>query len=424
MIRTHIFKCQLNRVQADALNAESGRLYSQTLVWHYRIYRRNDHWLSPGATERLGDSLSDTFLHAHSRDAAQQAFYKAVKIARIQRKEGLNVRYPYRRKQFRPTIWKNTAIRVSIGIMRLSLARGHEPLLVRLPEHLAALPQENFREVRLVYDRAARRYEWHIVVEDGREPAPSPGDHVAAVDLGEIHPATITDGEEAAVISARELRANSQYTAKRLAEFQHKQAAKQQGSRAWRRLQRRKARFLVQQKRRRRDIEHKVSRDVVNWAVERQVGMLAIGDVRDVADGKRLGKKSQQKIGLWSHGGMRQYITYKAEAAGIEVSLVNEEYTTRTCPRWGHEYKPRGRDYICPVCGFRGHRDVVGAANILSRFLYCELSRVEVAAGVEKYRQPFRVERPSVRTGKSGHGKRSPLDTGQVAVAAGARAPA
>ena len=51
---------------------------------------------------------------------------------------------------------------------------------------------------------------------------------------------------------------------------------------------------------------------MVDWAKERKAGTIAIGDVRDVADGKLLGAKSQQKIGLWSHGNVRRYITYKA----------------------------------------------------------------------------------------------------------------
>jgi hypothetical protein len=37
-------------------------------------------------------------------------------------------------------------------------------------------------------------------------------------------------------------------------------------------------------------------------AVFDQRGGQVLGDVRDVADGKRLGKKSQQKISNWSHG--------------------------------------------------------------------------------------------------------------------------
>ena len=69
-------------------------------------------------------------------------------------------------------------------------------------------------------------------------------------------------------------------------------------------------------KQQRRDLEHKISRAVVDWSVIHQVGTLAIGDVRDVADGKRLNRKSQQKVSNWSHGMIRQYIAYKAEAEG------------------------------------------------------------------------------------------------------------
>jgi len=413
MIRTHILKCHLNRAQADALNQESGRIYSQTLVWHYRIYRRGGRWLSSNAAERLGDFLSDTFLHCHSRDAAQQAFYRACKTARAN-----GSHYPHKRKRFRPTIWKNSAIKVSDGIMQLSLARGRGVLEVRLPGYLVSLPPESFREVRLVYNRSDL-YEWHVVVEDGAEPEPPPGKRVAAVDLGEVHPAAVADGEEAVVISARELRANHQYTAKRLAELQHRQAAKKKGSRSWKRLQRRKNRFLAEQRRRVRDIEHKASRATVDWAVERKVGTLVIGDVRNVGDGKPMHAKSQQKIGMWPHGRMRRYITYKAEAAGIKVPEPEDEsYSTQTCPRCGHRYKPTGRIYRCPACGFVAHRDVVGSVNILSHYLYGQVGHIIPPSRV-KYRQPFHVERPSVQTRKSEHGKRSPLDTGQVAVAAG-----
>src|SRR5262249_18162280 len=66
-------------------------------------------------------------------------------------------------------------------------------------------------------------------------------------------------------------------------------------------------------------IRHTVSRAMVTYAVERQAGTLAVGDVRHVAEGKRMRAKSQQKISLWSHGNVRQYLTYKAHAAGIQV---------------------------------------------------------------------------------------------------------
>jgi putative transposase len=168
-------------------------------------------------------------------------------------------------------------------------------------------------------------------------------------------------------------------------------------------LQRRKNRFLAQQRRRRRDIEHKVSRAVVNWAAGRGMGTLAVGDVRQAADHVNVGHMNNQKISSWSHGRMRQYLTYKAQAAGIQVEWVDEAYTSQTCPQCGRRHKPRGRVYTCPACGFVAHRDLVGSANILSRYRFGELGRI-VLAPVVKYRHPFDAT-----------GKRSPVDTGQVA---------
>jgi putative transposase len=404
MIRTHVFPCSLAKEVADRLNRESGRIYTSVLVGHYRILRHSDHWLSPGAGEKLNDHLSGTFLQAHSRDAAQQGFYKACKTAKAQKTSGLGAaRYPHHLKTYRTTYWKNTGIRKKGEVLLLSLAKGNDPIRVCLPAHLAGLPGEAFIEMRLVWDRAGRRYHWHSVIEDGCQPADPPGNRAAAVDLGEVHPAAVTDGEEGTVFCVRELRSLSQYTHKRLAEIQSVLSKKERHSRRYKRILARKGRFLARQKRKRRDMEHKVSRAVVNYAVDRGVGTLAIGDVRTVADGVDYSKIANQKISGWSHGQVRRYIEYKAEAAGIQTVLENEAYTSQTCPNPNclHRLKPRGRVYRCPACGFRGHRDMVGASNILSRYLYGELGRLYPSE--TKYRHPFLT------------GKRSPVDTRHVA---------
>jgi putative transposase len=391
VIRARTFPCSLAQAEADALNRESGRHYTTVLVWHYRIYRRTGHWLSEYAAHRLQDYLGGmTILHAHSRDAAQEGFYEACNVAKRQRQAGLEMRYPHRRKYYRTTTWKNTGIRVRNGVMLLSRAKGLEPVRVPLPPNLQGLPADAYKQVELVWDRAGRHYHWHVTLEDGSEPAPAPGNAVVAVDLGEIHPAALTDGKEAIVITARRLRAARQYTAKRLSELQEQQSRMQKGSRRWKKLQRRKGRFLAQQKKRTRDIEHKVSRAVVDEAVARGAGMLAIGDIRDVADGN-----------------VRQYITYKAQAAGIQVELVDEHDTSKTCPRCKRQYKPTERVYRCPRCGLVAHRDAVGAVNILSRQVHGEIAHIlppPLAATKDRY--PALVSR---------QGKRSPLDTGHMA---------
>lgn len=409
MLRTVQFICTLPRSEADALNAESGRVYTDMLVRHYRLYRKLGVWLAPKSGERLEDALGGpTTLHAHSRDAAQQAFYKACKTARAWKQAGLDTKYPYHRKRWRTTIWKSSGIRLKAGTLLLARAKGLLAVNVPLPSHLLTLPAAAFLEARLVWDQAARHYSWHLVIEDGLLPKPlPPGTNTAAIDLGEIHPAALTDGKETVIITCRSLRANQQYTAKRLAEIRAKQDHKKRGSRSWKRLQRRKIRFLAKQRRRARDMEHKISRAVVNWAEARTVHALVIGDVRNVADGKRMQTKSQQKVSLWTHGRQRRYIMYKAEAAGMAVTLVEEAYTSQTCPgtlpdgtACLHCYKPKGRIYRCPVCGFTAHRDGLGCANLLSQHYTGEPGHVKPSP--ETYRYPV-------------WGKRSRLDTAELA---------
>jgi len=83
-------------------------------------------------------------------------------------------------------------------------------------------------------------------MEDGREPPVAPGGNMAGIDLGEIQPAAVSDGQETVLFSARELRSVKQYGHKRRAELQRLQASKKKGSRTWKKLQHRKGRFAAQ----------------------------------------------------------------------------------------------------------------------------------------------------------------------------------
>jgi putative transposase len=399
MIRTYMIPCKLPKAEADALNQASGHIYTRTMVAHYRVYRRKRRWLSPYTGRRLCDHMTRDerpLLHAHSKDAAQLAFYNACKTAKANRSDGAH--YPHKRKKWRTTIWRASAIRDRGDHLLLSRARGLPPVRMRLPDTLPSRTARDIREVRLVWDRVARHYTWHLVMETGIAPKSAPGTNTVAVDLGEIHPAAITDGQQTTIVTARVLRSQRQYLAKRLADLQSAQAHTKRGSRRWKRLQRVKTHFRAKQRRRIRDIEHKVSRAVVDFAVERKAGTIAVGDVRDVADGKRLAAKSQQKISTWAHGRMRQYITYKAEAEGMRIVLVDEHYSSQTCPCCQQRHKPRGRLYTCGRCGFRGHRDGVGAVNLLSRHLHGAVGRIRPPEET-KYRRPaIVIDKRSLRS--------------------------
>jgi len=329
--------------------------------------------------------FKETTLHAHSRDAAQEAFAKAVKTTHALRKAGFtDAQFPHRTKYWKTTVWKNTGIRVREGVALLARARGLEPIQVQLPFDLQGL---SFVEARLVYNRKTSRYEWHFVTDDGIEPIMRTEGASVAVDMGEIHPAVITDGNTAMVISARELRSTGQGLAKAISILDGRKSTMKKGSLRYRRMSKAKAKARRVANARQRDILHKVSRAVVDYAVEANAKELLLGDVRDIADGINIGKHSNQKISLWPHGKLRSYIAYKALMVGMETLLVEEHHTTQTCPNCGSRKKPSGRIYSCGQCGFVGHRDVVGASNILSRRLFGELGRVQVNSTM--YRHPY-----------------------------------
>jgi putative transposase len=372
-------------------------------------------WLSQGSGTRWSDRRTDAALHAHTIDAAQQGFYKACATTRALRKAGFpEIRFPYHRKRFRTTIWKNTALQRQGDVLVLSNGRGAPKIDIAIPVSLHDVLR--FREVRLVYDKRAQRYTWHIVVENGKPPRPAPGDNVVAVDLGEIHPAVVGDQQKATIITCRQRRAETQGHARRLAKISRAIARKRKGSRRHRRLVRAKSRMKAKHQRVIRDIEHKISRDVVATAVERKAGTIVVGDVRDIADGVDRGQVQNGRMSRWDHGKIRQYVTYKAEAEGMTVKLEDEAYTTQTCPDCGQRHKPRGRDYRCPSCGFQAHRDVVGQINILSIFRHGAPGKIP-APTVVKYRIPhnLRVMRRCRDTGQ----ERIPVARRQLREAAG-----
>jgi len=392
MIRTHILPCTLPRDTCDALNLHSGRIYSGIVSRHWRLLRQKDLWLSEKALTKLSDlrwATRGVPLHAHSIDAAQQGFFHACRTTRALRKAGCTeAHFPWRQKKFRTTIWKNTAIKHRGAVLELSTGARRPTLRIVLPEALHAVLK--VQEVRLVFDKRARRYTWHVVVENGKAPKPAPGSNTVSVDPGEIHPAVIGDTESATVITCRARRAKQRGHAKHLKRLSIALSRKKKGSRQYKKLVRARTHCRAKYAVVMRDMEHKISHAIVEEAVNRQASTIVYGDVRDIADGIDKGAVHNQRTSQWNHGKVRTYVTYKAEAEGIRVVLQDEHHTSQTCPQCTHRHKPRGRHYRCPACRFQAHRDHVGQVNILSAYLHGEPGKLPVPKHL-KYRLAHNV---------------------------------
>lgn len=393
MIRTCIIPCKLNKETCDTLNLNSGRIYSGIVSRHWRLLKQKGLWLSEKSLTKLSDMRladKDLPMHAHTIDAAQQGFFKACKTTRALRKAGIESNFPWRSKKFRTTVWKNTSIKFKAGNLELSTGSCNPKIIIGLPDALwVAL---KFVEVRLVFDKKSQHYTWHIVVENGKQPKVASGTNTVSVDLGEIHPAVVGDEQEATIVTCRARRHQAQGHAKRLATMAAALSRKKKGSRRFKKLVRAKSRMKAHHDRVIHDMEHKVSRAIVNVAIERQASTIAMGDIRDIGDEVNLGKQSNQKISGWNHGQIQKLVEYKAATEGIKLELVDEKYTSQTCPNCQHRHKPKGRNYRCPACKFQSHRDVVGQVNILSVFKTGAPGNIPAPA-VVKHSVPYNIRR-------------------------------
>jgi putative transposase len=212
------------------------------------------------------------------------------------------------------------------------------------------------------------------------------------VDLGEVHIAAVTTTKrQAFVVSGRLLRSCKQWRNKRHAALQEQLSRCQPGSRRATRLRKRKAQVSAKLYRQQRDLLHQAARRVVDFCQVEGVSRIAVGDVRDIQTGVRLGTKTNQKISQWPHGQFARYVREKASRLGISVEWIDESYSTRTCSHSGHvqSSSPRGRQFRCSGCGARVHRNVNGSANICSKAAYGRYSKVQ--AGAVKYLRPIGV---------------------------------
>lgn len=112
-----------------------------------------------------------------------------------------------------------------------------------------------------------------------------------------------------------------------------------------------------------RDIDHKLSHDIVETAVAHNVKVVKLEQLQNIRSATRKSRKNNHSLHTWSFYRLAQFIEYKAKLAGLFVEYVNPAYTSQRCPICGNVHHADDRNYTCE-CGFHIHRDLLGAMNI------------------------------------------------------------
>jgi len=359
----------------DTLRREAGRCWSD-LVQAHLAARSQGIWLTE--TDLNAQTKGGIYaLHSQSVQFLAQQLLANLATTRQNRATGTNdAKYPYREKAYQTITWKGQWIRVANGQLVLPNGRKQRDLVLPLPQRFQ---QATLRQVALLW--RADHFEIALTIEG----PPNPPDRIdgitAGVDLGEINVAAIvTERGDALILNGRYLRSVKRLRNKRHSTLNAKLARCHKGSRRYARLKRRKAQASAQFYRQQRHILHTASRRLADFARQQDVTELAIGDVRDIANGTEKGRKTNQKLAQWAHGQFERYVQYKVRRFGCTASHIPEDYSTRTCSGCGHlhSFAPRGRRFRCSGCGAVVHRDANGGANICSRVVFGAYGRVQV----------------------------------------------
>jgi IS605 OrfB family transposase len=136
----------------------------------------------------------------------------------------------------------------------------------------------------------------------------------------------------------------------------------------------RAAKRLLRQRRRKETrfathVNHTLSKRIVATAKAQSCG-IALENLQGIRQRVRLRHGQRATLHSWAFLQLRQFLTYKAQLAGVPLVLVDPCNTSRTCPACGHSAKtnrPTQSKFLCCQCGFAGLADHIAAGNIARR---------------------------------------------------------
>lgn len=369
------FKAHHNDIQRlFECNRIGGEIWNQCLAEakEYSL-ANNGKWISK---THLQKALKGKFpLHSQSIQAVVHKYLFSRAAAKQAKIQGLKNKYPYKKRKFFNTKWVDLAFSIKGDTISLSMGiwnnKRQKPIVVRVPD----LPEGDIKEIELIYDRKLMLC---ISYDDRKEPEVLNKPRlVAGIDPGEIHSISAScENGNAIIITGRKQRAIHNFRNKKLKDLQKKMARCKKGSRQWKKYNQAKKYILSKSEAQLSDAIHKTTKQFVDWCLKNDVTEVAMGNPHGVQlktkKKKKARKGTRQKLSNWTFGQTRDRLAYKLEAQGIIFAMQDESHTSQTCPVCERRKKVSSRNYSCR-CGYKEHRDIHGAKNILSKYLHGDI---------------------------------------------------
>jgi len=224
---------------------------------------------------------------------------------------------------------------------------------IEIFDHIASpvdrLLEGNAKKTRLQVYRRGEDWFCTFTVRYDSEPG---GETPIGVDIGERHILAVTAyGEsESMLISGRE----AKYVRRKYPSLYD--SLQEAGA------LRARNRIGNKEQRRIKDLNHKFSQRLIAFAEQFENPLVRIEDLEGIRE-----NSSWSGIHTWHFHQLQQFITYKAERAGICVEKVDAYHTSQQCSACGSVGIRDGDHFSCSECGRGRHADLNASENIAQR---------------------------------------------------------
>ena len=365
----------------DNLCKVSNNLYNQAMYEFRQTLDRENRWLSYGDLDKLMKEkmnmdgqvnykllkaqCSQQTLKVLEKDI--KSFYRAIQTWKIHPDRfKAKPELPHYKKRGGMFELRYTNQNSKIRNGKLVLAKD---LLIDIPQwdKYGERLLSGYQQTRIKPGLKSIKVE---IVYKVKDLEPTNNEKYASIDLGLDNLATMVCEEGAFIYGGRFLKSYNNYFNKRLSELQSikdKQGIKSTTKRI-KNMYEKRERYME-------DAFHKISRNIVDFLTENQIGNLVVGYNKDWKQNINIGKANNQKFVQMPFARLRSYLKYKCEMSGIRF-ICNEESYTSKCDSLA--YEPIGkhdaylgkrvkRGLFRSSVGQLINADVNGAVNILRK---------------------------------------------------------
>ena len=333
------FKPQINSKQLEIIEELS---YHTTKLYNIINYdlRENGFKNYYDIEKQYKSNWHCDFLHSHTRqqmfkvlEQNWKSYFASIKDFGVNPSKYKGLPRPPKFKNTdknkNEIIFTNLAIRYSDGILKLSLSKAIKSLFnVESLNFEVSKKLQNIinwyelQQARFNYDKIQKA--WYLIIIYNKNEVETTSNNVMSIDIGLDNLATITfkDGINQYIYCGKKLKSVNSYINKRISYLQSIEMKKVgsdkfKNTKEINKLRRYRNNYI-------NDYLHKVSKNIIDKAIENNVSRIVIGKLKGVKQNMNFNKSFVQ-IPIQR---LVELITYKAKLHGISIKLQEESYTS------------------------------------------------------------------------------------------------